>query len=332
MTGAREHHVDPPGDPAGGASEHAVADEVAEDLAAALGRYERHLASERGLAAPTVRAYVGDVAALLAHATRMGAGTPADLGLPVLRSWLASMRSRGLARSTLARRASAARGFTAWLHRTGETPTDSGLRLASPTPLRPLPEALDAQEARSLMDLVGAAVAEAEDPVVALRDAAVLELLYATAVRVGELCALDLADLDEERGVVRVLGKRAKERVVPLGRPAYAALRRWLDEGRRHLVVPGSGPAMFLGVRGGRLDQRAVRRLVHERVAAVPGAPDLGPHGLRHTAATHLLEGGADLRAVQELLGHASLGTTQIYTHVSSERLRSAFTQAHPRA
>jgi integrase/recombinase XerC len=165
-----------------------------------------------------------------------------------------------------------------------------------------------------------------------IRDRAVLELLYASAVRVGELVGLDLDDVDRGRRVVRVLGKGRKERTVPIGLPAARALDAWLADGRPRLVRPLSGPALFLGERGGRLDQRAVRRLVHRMVREVPGAPDLGPHGLRHTAATHLLEGGADLRSVQELLGHATLATTQIYTHVSVERLKATYEQAHPRA
>jgi integrase/recombinase XerC len=167
---------------------------------------------------------------------------------------------------------------------------------------------------------------------VGLRDVAILELLYATGIRVGELCGLDIDDVDRTRRVVRVLGKGRKERTVPYGLPADAALGRWLEESRPRLVAPGAGAALFLGARGRRVDQRAVRSMVHRRLADVPGAPDLGPHGLRHTAATHLLEGGADLRTVQELLGHASLATTQIYTHVTAERLRAAYQLAHPRA
>jgi integrase/recombinase XerC len=161
---------------------------------------------------------------------------------------------------------------------------------------------------------------------------AILELLYATGIRVGELCGLDVDDVDRGRRVLRVLGKGRKERTVPYGVPADQAVGQWLELGRPRLVAPGAGPAMFLGARGGRIDPRAVRTLVHARLADVPDAPDMGPHGLRHTAATHLLEGGADLRTVQELLGHASLATTQIYTHVSNERLRSAYRLAHPRA
>jgi integrase/recombinase XerC len=159
-----------------------------------------------------------------------------------------------------------------------------------------------------------------------------LELLYASGIRVGELVALDVDDVDRERNLVRVLGKGRKERSVPFGHPAARALDRWLSVGRPGLVTEGAGAALFLGARGRRIDPRAVRTLVHQRIAEVPGAPDIGPHGLRHTAATHLLEGGADLRAVQEMLGHASLATTQLYTHVTSDRLRRAYQQAHPRA
>ena len=185
-------------------------------------------------------------------------------------------------------------------------------------------------QALGLMDV--AALAADDGSPSGLRDRAVLEVLYATGVRVGELVALDVDDLDHGRRTLRVLGKGRKERTVPLGLPAVHAIDDWLRRGRPVLVTPGSAAALFLGARGGRLDQRAVRTLVHDRLAHVAGAPDLGPHGLRHSAATHLLEGGADLRSVQELLGHATLATTQIYTHVSVERLKSTYEQAHPRA
>jgi integrase/recombinase XerC len=189
---------------------------------------------------------------------------------------------------------------------------------------------LRADEATSLIQ--EAAKKAEDDSPVGLRDVAVLELLYASGIRVGELVGLDVGDVDAERRVVRVLGKGRKERMVPYGLPAARAVAAWLVGGRPALATDRSGSALFLGTRGGRLDQRAVRTMVHRRVAAVPGAPDIGPHGLRHTAATHLLEGGADLRSVQELLGHASLATTQLYTHVTTDRLRRAYQQAHPRA
>jgi integrase/recombinase XerC len=167
---------------------------------------------------------------------------------------------------------------------------------------------------------------------VALRDAAVLELFYATGIRVSELCGLDGGRLDQARRTVRVRGKGDKERTVPVGVPALRAVARWLAAGRPELATPASGPALFLGVRGGRLDPRTARRIVHERLRESGAVRDTGPHGLRHTAATHLLEGGADLRSVQEILGHSSPATTQIYTHVSIDRLKSSYRQAHPRA
>jgi len=305
-------------------------DVLPEWAARVLGDYERHLTSERDLAPHTVRAYLGDVASALEHARRMGAADVGGLDLRVLRSWLAQQRTLGRSRTTLARRATAARVFTSWLARTGRTAHDAGAALQSPKPLRTLPGVLRADEAE---DLLATATGHAHDgSALGLRDAAMLELLYATGVRVGELAGLDVDDLDRDRDLVRVLGKGRKERTVPFGRPAARALDRWVTQGRAALAVPTSGPALFLGARGGRIDVRAVRTVVHRQLAEVPGAPDLGPHGLRHTAATHLLEGGADLRSVQELLGHASLATTQRYTHVSTDRLRRAYRQAHPRA
>jgi integrase/recombinase XerC len=177
-----------------------------------------------------------------------------------------------------------------------------------------------------------AAVAADDGSPEGIRDRVALELLYGTGIRVSELTGLDLSDVDRGRRTLRVLGKGAKQRTVPYGVPADRALQVWLDDGRPALLTERSGNALLLGSRGGRLDPRMVRRRVHALLRAVPDAPDLGPHGLRHTAATHVLEGGADLRAVQELLGHATLATTQIYTHVSVERLRSTYEQAHPRA
>lgn len=301
-----------------------------ESMTAVLADYERHLRHERDLAARTVTAYLGDIAGLLDHAHRLGFDDVADLDLRTLRSWLAKQQSLGNSRTTIARRATAARVFTGWLARTGRAATDAGSALGSPKPHQTLPEVLRVDEAR---DLITTAAALADDgSAVGLRDVAMLELLYATGMRVGELVGIDIDDLDRDRNVVRVFGKGRKERTVPFGGPAARAVDAWLTRGRPQLSRPGSGAALFLGARGGRIDQRAVRELVHRRLADVPGAPDLGPHGLRHTAATHLLEGGADLRSVQELLGHASLATTQRYTHVTTDRLRKAYQQAHPRA
>jgi integrase/recombinase XerC len=318
-----------PGETRGGEGAGGPERGLPEGMAVVLAAYERHLVAERDLSPHTVRAYVGDLTSLFEHASRLGHTSVATLDVRTLRSWLATQRTLGMARTTMARRATAVRVFTAWALRTGHAPTDPGALLMSPRGHRSLPAALRVDEARALLE---AAVGSAGDDPAGLRDAAILELLYATGIRVGELCGLDVDDLDHERRVVRVLGKGRKERTVPYGLPAHRALDGWLRSGRPALVVPGAGPAVFVGMRGRRIDQRAVRSVVHARLAAVPGAPDLGPHGLRHSAATHLLEGGADLRTVQELLGHASLATTQIYTHVTTDRLRQAYRQAHPRA
>jgi integrase/recombinase XerC len=249
--------------------------------------------------------------------------------LRVLRDWLAVLRTRGAARSSMARRSASLRTFTAWAHATGRIASDPGQQLASPRSRRTLPAVLRVDEAEQLMTVDPDA--DAPEPV-RLRDRLVVELLYGAGIRVSELVGLDVDDVDRGRRVLRVLGKGSKQRTVPNGAPADEALDAWLARGRPALATPASGAALLLGVRGARLDPRAVRSIVHRRAAAVPGAPDLGPHGLRHSAATHLLEGGADLRSVQEVLGHASLSTTQIYTHVSVERLRRSYQRAHPRA
>ena len=299
-------------------------------FSAALDDFCDHLRLERDLSPHTVRAYRTDLASLFDHAARMQVTSPGELELATLRSWLARLHTQGAGRATLARRASSARTFTAWAVRRGLATGDPGARLTSPKPQRTLPVVLRKGEASAALDSVPAT--SDTDDVACLRDQAILELLYATGIRVSELCGLDRDDVDLDRRTIRVLGKGRKERTVPLGEPAVAAVLRWLDEGRPHWAGTDSGPALLLGARGRRLDPRTARRVVHERLAAVPGLPDLGPHGLRHTAATHLLEGGADLRTVQELLGHATLATTQIYTHVSIERLKASYDRAHPRA
>lgn len=303
-------------------------DDLGEAWSRVLAEYERHLVSERDLSAHSVRAYVTDLHALAVHAERLGVTEPAEMTIRTLRSWLANLQTLGKARTTMARRAASARVFTSWLVRTGRASADPGALLASPKARRDLPDALTQAEMRAVLD---AALTELpEEGPRGQRDLAILELLYATGIRVGELVGLDIDDLDRGRRVVRVFGKGRKERSVPYGAPAAEALELWLSSGRSEMTSGES--AVFVGMRGSRIDPRAVRRIVHERLGAVEGGPDLGPHGLRHTAATHLLEGGADLRSVQEILGHASLGTTQIYTHVSNDRLKAAFKLAHPRA
>ncbi|HYH28941.1 MAG TPA: tyrosine recombinase XerC [Pseudonocardia sp.] len=299
--------------------------ELAPGPAAALEAFLRHLSLERGRSPHTVRAYRADLVGLLAGLHELDA-----LDLPLLRRWLAAGQEAGLGRATLARRGAAARSFTAWAHRSGNMRTDPGTRLVSPRPRRALPSVPTAEQASDVLDAAGSGAAE-EHPV-ALRDLLVLELLYATGVRVAELCDLDLDDVSPDRRALRVVGKGDRERTVVYGVPAADALRRWLNRGRPALVRRGTPPALLLGVRGGRLDPRVARAVVHRASSAVPGVPDLGPHGLRHAAATHMLEGGADLRYVQELLGHAKLATTQLYTQVTVERLKVVHEQAHPRA
>lgn len=290
-----------------------------------LREFVEHLQLERGRSAHTVRAYRADLAGLLT-----GLRALADLDLARLRGWLADAHGGGAARSTLARKAAAARTFTAWAHRRGLLPADPAARLTAPRSRPALPTVLDREQAAAVLD-TAATRAEPDDPV-ALRDRLVVELLYATGIRVAELCGLDLDDVDDDRRALRVIGKGDRERTVVYGVPAGRVLRLWRETGRPALARPGSPPALLLGARGGRLDPRVARSVVHRVVTAVPDVPDVGPHGLRHAAATHMLDGGADLRYVQELLGHAKLSTTQLYTHVTAERLKVVHEQAHPRA
>ena len=325
-------------------------------MADALDAFLDSLALTRNLSAHTIRAYRGDIGGLLEHLARHGENDLTGLDLGVLRSWLAQQQTSGAARSTLARRAAAARTFTAHARAAGWILVDPGVRLASPRTHRSLPEILNVDQARAVVDAVGrrgsadavhdrdhhldggeaartgSRTDNAINRALGRRDRLVLELLYGCGIRVSELVGLDLTDIDPGRRVVRVFGKGSKERVTPYGLPAQHALDAYLSTGRPTVAAAQSGSALLLGRQGGRLGQREARRIVHAAVAAVPDTPDIGPHGLRHSAATHVLEGGADLRSVQELLGHASLATTQIYTHVSAERLKAVYRQAHPRA
>jgi integrase/recombinase XerC len=331
--------------------------ELPDQLEWVLEAFRRHLAAERRVSGHTVRAYLGDARALLEYAAHAGVTSPDGLDVAVLRGWLAAQHATGRARATLARRAASARTFTAFGHARGWLPSDPGPLLGTPRLRRKLPEVIRQDQMAAVLaaqhgpapgspvpggpapggpapgsPAPGGGEPDPRDQALVLRDTAIMELLYATGIRVSELCGLDLGDLDHERRTIRVMGKGGKERTVPVGLPAERATTRWTGDGRPVLLTPDSSAALFLGARGRRLDPRTARRVVHTRLAAVPTVPDTGPHGLRHAAATHLLEGGADLRSVQEILGHASLGTTQIYTHVSVERLTSAFRQAHPRA
>ena len=300
-------------------------------LEAVLDEFAEHLELERGRSAHTRRAYLGDLRSLFDFLDQRapGAGLVA-LTLPALRSWLAGQAAGGAARTTLARRTSAVKTFTVWATRRGLMDTDPATRLQVPKGRRTLPAVLRQDQAIDAMAAAKSGAAEGDPQ--ALRDLAIVELLYATGIRVSELCGLDIDDVDMPRRLLRVLGKGNKQRTTPFGEPAEVALRGWLADGRPALATPASGPALLLGLRGRRLDARQARTVVHDTVSAVDGAPDMGPHGLRHSAATHLLEGGADLRIVQELLGHSTLATTQLYTHVTVARLRAVHDQAHPRA
>ena len=293
--------------------------------------FQRHLEAERNLSVHTVRAYIGDLQSLVNHLESLGKSEIANLDMAQIRSWLANQQVKGGARTTLSRRAVSIRLFTKWAFKHGYIPSDVGANLATPKAHRTLPEVLDVASAGLAMDALAARVDEGEGPI-ALRDRAMVEVLYASGARVAELCGLDLQDIDYERQTIRVFGKGSKERVIPIGNPAMTALKVWLADGRPALMKEASEKCVFIGVRGKRIDQRTVRTVVYNALSALEGFERMGPHALRHSAATHLLEGGADLRTVQEILGHASLATTQIYTHVSTERLQAAFKQAHPRA
>jgi len=307
-----------------------------------LADFTLYLSAERGFSEHTVRSYRSDLADLVRFAADAGATTSTEIDLELLRGWLWRGSTAGLAKSTLARRSATARALTSWLARTGDTPTDAAARLRAPKPDRHLPRVLTRDQMDSLLS--GLAARAATGDRLALRDLAMVELLYASALRVSELSGLDVRDVDLGRLTVRVLGKGSKERVVPFGVPAKNAIAAWLAvrdavpgpaAGTPPTSATGSAPtsaALFVGARGGRVGTRAVYAMVARLLEGVPGGGPAGPHALRHTAATHLLDGGADLRAVQEMLGHASLGTTQIYTHVSTERLKESYAMAHPRA
>lgn len=296
-------------------------------LSDAADAYARELSDVRRLSPATVRAYSADLRDLLAV---IGDRKLADVDLEHLREWLWVATRRGDARSTLARRTAAVRGFFAWARQTERIGADPSLRLVAPRRGRPLPKVATAPAMAAV--LRDAEVRADGGDALALRDAALVELLYASALRVSELCGADVDDIDRDRRTVRVVGKGRKERVVPYGSPAAHALDAYLARGRPALAARGSGtPALFVGARGARLGARSAYDVVARVVAPAIGQ-SVGPHTLRHSAATHLLDGGADLRTVQEMLGHASLGTTQIYTHVSAERLAAAYRLAHPRA
>ncbi|WP_236862909.1 tyrosine recombinase XerC [Brevibacterium daeguense] len=306
----------------------------------ALAAFIEDLRVQSNASEHTVRGYSADVRSLLEHLTEAdGQGLAlADLEIGNLRQWLLDQTRGGAAAATTARRIAAARAFCVFCTRTHRMQRNPAARLSSPRKASRLPAVLQQKQTTAVLDRSHAAAREeltGKDLAVALRDTAVVEVLYATGMRVSELAALDVDDIDDHSRLITVLGKGSKERRVPFGIPAADALEDWLRRGRPELVVPGAAgetPAVFLGVRGGRINVRQVREIVHRATRAIDGAPELAPHGLRHSAATHMLENGADLRQVQEYLGHSTLSSTQIYTHVSLGRLSESYFRAHPRA
>jgi integrase/recombinase XerC len=297
--------------------------------ARAIAAFVDHLSLERGLSEHTVLAYETDVTALAVFLNR-GGTTLLDARYQLLRRWLAHLTTRGYARASVARKAASIRTFFAWALRRGLLEANPAALLARPSPASRLPQVLKSGEAGRLAE-----APDGDDPI-ALRDRAILELLYASGLRVAELCGLDLWDVDVDGRMVRVMGKGSKERVVPMGDFAARAMASYLAQARPTLVseTPAGGnpdDAVFYNRRRKRMTPRDVRAMMQRYVRSSLGDRTVGPHTLRHTFATHLLEGGADIRAVQELLGHASLATTQRYTHVSRARLFDAHRRSHPR-
>ncbi|MEN9715938.1 MAG: hypothetical protein RJA35_1405 [Actinomycetota bacterium] len=292
-------------------------------------RFITNLAAAKGYSPNTQRAYLSDLTELMAHLQHLGRQTTDDIELEDLRDWLYRVTEAGAAKSTVARKSAAVRAFCTWMERQGLHPSDLGLRLKSPKTGRPLPKVVSKDSLQQVFELLKQG-AETGNPD-RIFDLVVIELLYATGMRVSELVGLNLGDIDYSRNLLLVTGKGNKQRMVPYGKPASEALELWISKGRPKLINEATDDALLIGARGRRVNVRVVYGLVAKVLSQTPmGAA--GPHALRHTAATHLLDGGADLRAVQELLGHSSLGTTQIYTHVSVERLKQGYQGAHPRA
>ncbi|MBC2681771.1 tyrosine-type recombinase/integrase [Corynebacterium sp. 4HC-13] len=318
-----------------GAGDSDSAVNIEGELGEALRGYEKYLRHVVGRSENTIRAYVHDLNVALEGLERIDQFT-----LDRARDVLGWAVEKEISRSTLARLVSSMRGFGGYLAHRGHTDANPVAALKAPKPQRSLPRVLREDQAREFLDSAQAFAADNPQNAIATRDWAILELLYATGIRVSELTGVNIDDVDMHRRYLRVTGKGNKTRVVPFGQTVEQSLQQWIT--RRHEILSQRAhstnntmravqPALFLGVRGGRIDPRQVRDVVREATAAADG-PTLSPHGLRHSAATSVLEGGADLRVVQELLGHSSMATTQIYTHVGTERLRAVFKQAHPRS
>jgi integrase/recombinase XerC len=291
-----------------------------------------YLEIEKNRSPNTVRTYKTDLELFLEFASATGIKNLDSLELNTFRLWLADQKKKGSSNSTISRRSSTVRVFSTWAFQKGLIKTDPAVRLISPKVNRTLPNVLAQKQASNLMQTASNLDDEENSVTIRMRDHAVLEVLYSSGIRVSELTGLDIKDLDFTRCTMRVIGKGNKERVVPFGQPAKEAIQTYLTKARAELANEKSGNALFLGTRGKRLDTRQVRRILTNAIARVEGLVNVSPHDLRHSAATHMLEGGADLRIVQELLGHSTLATTQKYTHVTIERLREVFANAHPRA
>lgn len=298
--------------------------------------YIDYVRANKGLGERTQKAYVSDILQCLAWCNRHGFNNISELTTDDLRSWMAD-ESRSHARSSLARKVVAVRGFFAWCQHVEYISGNPAEILMTPKIKNMLPSVLDEYQAESLMNNVDSKAnvstsCPKNQKAVGLRNAAILELLYATGIRVGELTSLNIQDINFSSHTIKVTGKGNKQRVVPFGVPAYKALSAWISKDGREILLRNSvEEAVFLGTRGKRIDQRLVRQIVHDEAKSAH-VPDISPHALRHSAATHMLNGGADLREVQELLGHSSLNTTQRYTHVSIESLKRKYSQAFPRA
>ena len=302
---------------------------MSKDLKQAASEFADYLQAARGFSKNTVKAYETDVLDLASYLSKSGVTRVAQIELDHVRDWLFEADQSGLAKSTLARKSAAIRSFSAWLKKNEVVEVDFAQRLKSPKSTRSLPKVVSRETLAEIFEGLDSR-ATSEDPN-AIRDLVTIEILYASGCRVSELVGLNLEDVDFGRNILRVMGKGAKQRMVPFGTPAREALNLWLESGRVQLANEKSAQALLINSRGQRLGVRQVYALVASLTEGTPTGAT-GPHSLRHSAATHLLDGGADLRAVQELLGHASLGTTQIYTHVSVERLRDGYQKAHPRA
>lgn len=281
----------------------------------------------------TLRAYVSDLRSFTTYCQVDELSTEnirSVVTLRAIRAWLASLVQQGKSRSTISRRTASIRSFTAWAYRRGYLDSDPGLLVTSARGDQKLPQVQTPSDTAELLSYAATRAREENSPA-AIRDWAILETIYATGIRVSEVCSLDTTSIDQQDMTLRVIGKGNKERVVPFTRACLSALQAWLSHGRPSLAIPEAGRALFVGDKGRRIDPRVIRAMIH-RMCAQAGVRDLAPHALRHTAATHILAGGADLRAVQEMLGHSSLQTTQRYTHVDAQRLSAIYKQAHPRA